>query len=144
MPKSKAYERGYQKAKFMNNGGPAAATNRPATGSTSAVGTTTATSPQSQDSAVADRIAAERGNVQPTAAAFETEVDGKNYQFNPSEAPPDAADFYQGEKVPVQGDMVSSNDGFLYAYAGPALGEEAAGMEIGWYRSQGAFHGEPA
>ena len=102
----------------------------------------------------AERIAAERGNVEETSAAFETDVEGQNYQFNPFSGQfEDYGDFYpEGEeKIPTNGDMVASNDGFLYAYVGPAIanseeakGEDGAGLQVGWYKSQGAFHGDPA
>ena len=56
---TQAYNRGYQKAKFYQNGGAASAPNRPATGSTAQPGTTTATGPVATP-ATAD-ISAERG-----------------------------------------------------------------------------------
>lgn len=126
---SKAYDKGYQKAKFYNKGGKAAYYQ------------------EGDEVSAADQISADRGNVEQLPVAFETDVEGQTYQFNKAfNPPPDLAEFYpeDREKVPTQGDMVASTDGFLYAYAGDGLGKESEGLEIGWYRSKRQFHGGPA
>lgn len=70
---------------------------------------------------------------------FVSDYEGQEYGFNPSQAgPPDLNEFLEGESTQKQGDMVPSNDGFLYVMGGPQLHKE---LQLGWYRSTGNYSG---
>ena len=135
-----AYNRGYQKAKFYQNGGAASAPNRPATGSTNQPGTTTATGPVAT-AATAD-ISEERGR--DLVLDFATEYNGREWGFLKSpdnKGPDDLFEFIEEGKVPRQGDLIHSNDNYLYVLGGPELHES---LKVGWYRSVGQVGPPPA
>ena len=115
---NKAYQRGYQKAKFYNKGG-------------------AAYYQEGSEVSAADQITADRGNVEQIQVAFATDYNGNEWGFNPSPdnaPPPDLAEFIPEGGAPRQGDLIHSNDTYLYVLGGPELHEN---IKVGWYKSTG-------
>ena len=122
---SKAYNKGYQKAKFYNQGD--VVSNQP-----------------TPEQSVGDTISEERGNVEQIKVAFATDYNGNEWGFNPSPnnaPPPDLDEFIPEGGAPRQGDLIHSNDTYLYVLGGPELHKE---IKVGWYKSTGPAGTPPA
>ena len=119
---SKAYERGYQKAKFFNKGG--AAYYQP--------GGEVSQQDVQNTPAQAATSYAPGPHLEPL---FATDYNGSEWGFVPSpdNTPPgDLREFLPEGQTIAEGDLVHSNDNYLYVFGGPKL---HADIPRGWYKS---------